>query len=77
MFSINSKSPKRDTRIREKTNKKNNLQLLFFANRVSQVGPKKILKHKKSRIHQNLKRRERKRVKAKSNKNCSKTKLSK
>jgi hypothetical protein len=35
MFSINSKSPKRDTRIREKTNKKNNLQLLFFANRVS------------------------------------------
>jgi hypothetical protein len=36
MFSINSKSPKRDTRIREKTNKKNNLQLLFFANRVSQ-----------------------------------------
>jgi hypothetical protein len=36
MFSTNSKSPKRDTRIREKTNKKNNLQLLFFANRVSQ-----------------------------------------
>jgi hypothetical protein len=36
MFSTNSKSPKRDTRIREKSNKKNNLQLLFFANRVSQ-----------------------------------------
>jgi hypothetical protein len=37
MFSTNSKSPKRDTRIREKTNKKNNLQLLFFANRVSHM----------------------------------------
>jgi hypothetical protein len=40
MFSINSKSPKRDTRIIEKTNKKNNLQLLFFANRVSQKHQK-------------------------------------
>jgi hypothetical protein len=38
MISTNSKSPKRDTRTREKTNKKNNLQLLFFANRVSQRG---------------------------------------
>jgi hypothetical protein len=38
MFSTNSKSPKHDTRIREKTNKKNNLQLLFFANRVSHIG---------------------------------------
>jgi hypothetical protein len=36
MFSTNSKSPKHNTRMREKTNKKNNLQLLFLANRVSQ-----------------------------------------